>query len=271
VRLFLGLALFALATPAIAAPLSSADKAHLEGVWRSNDNAASDTCGTDGKFQYGVEITIEFKLSGGQIYYEDQAEGSGIDQIVSSSKTGDTITLEQKDRHPGMQIKFSGKDNADIDGRMFGHCIDGAPRTAIVLTKEDVTYLSTGMVSSGISPYYGAYFVDARDPGACKAKVYQALHFNLINPAFPTIAHVDSDALKAKLDANKKPGVAIDEDARWAMDGAHRTATGWQFKAAELAPPNSSRGDAVTIDVTRTKTGIAIPAWKRSYTRCVFQ
>src|SRR5689334_1241721 len=112
-RFVLGLALLALTTPAIAAPLTAADKAKLEGMWRSNDNSASDLCGTDGNFEYGVEITIEFKLSGGQIYFEDQAEGSGIDHIVSASKTGDVVTLEQADRHPGMKIKFMGKDKAD--------------------------------------------------------------------------------------------------------------------------------------------------------------
>jgi hypothetical protein len=38
----------------------------------------------------------------------------------------------------------------------------------------------------------------------------------------------------------------------------------------ELIPPNGSRGDAMTVDVVRTKTGISIPAWKRDYTRCTF-
>jgi len=39
---------------------------------------------------------------------------------------------------------------------------------------------------------------------------------------------------------------------------------------SELVPPNGSRGDSTTLDVMRTKTGIAIPAWKRNYIRCSF-
>lgn len=261
-----------IAAPALAAPLTSADKAKLEGVWRQNANTASDACGTDGNFEYGVEITIEFKLTGGEIYFEDQAEGSGADKVTSASKSGDVISLKLADRSPAWDIKFAGNNKASFYGQSFTRCTEAEPRANLVLGKDDLAYLSTGLVPSGTDPYYGVYFVDSRDAGGCKAKLYQALNFNLRSPAYPDIARVESEALKQKL-AGKKPGVPMDTDGmgRWLVEGGHTTATGWQFKLIELIPPNGSRGDAITVDVMRTKGGISIPAWKRSYTRCTYQ
>jgi hypothetical protein len=265
--------LFLLATvPAIAAPLSTADKARLEGVWRSNGNPASDGCGTDGKFLWGVEISIEFKFTGGDVYFEDQSEGSGGDHVVSSSKNGETITLTLTNRHPGWTVKWLDKNTADFDGTVFTHCQQGEPRTNVHLGRDDLSYLATGLTSTGTEPFYGVFFVDARDPGACKAKVYQALTFGLRSPTYLFLARRDSNALKTRLAAKKKPGIAIDTDGmgRWAIDGAQATPTGWRFTVADLVPPNGSRGDTTTLDVMRTKTGIAIPAWKRNYVRCTF-
>jgi hypothetical protein len=261
-----------LAYPASAAPLDAADKGKLEGVWRRNANPQSDACGTDGNFQYGVEITIEFKLTGGEIYFEDQAEGSGGDKITSATKADNTIFLKLADRSPAWDIKFTGEDKAAFYGQAFTRCDAAEPRTTIALAKGDVAYLATGLVPAATDPFYGAYFVDTRDVGGCKAKFYQALAFDLRNPTAPALLRFESAWLKEKTDAGKKPGIPLDDDGmgRWLIAGAAKTATGWNFKLTELIPPNGSRGDIVPVDIQRTRTGIAIPAWKRSYTRCVF-
>jgi len=258
-------------TPALAAPLTAGDKISLEGVWRMNDNKASDACGRDGKFQYGIEITIEFKMTGGEIYFEDQAEGSGGDRIVSASKSGDVATFEMAGPSP-WKIRLTGKNTADFDGRAMTHCEMAAPRSNMHLAKDDVRFLATGLVPSGTGPYYGAYFVDSRDPGACKAKLFQGLVFDLRSPISPGIARYDSEALRARLKANKPAGIAYDGDGmgRWIVEGVVGTATGWRFAVTELIPPNGSRGDMSSLDVMRTKTGIAIPAWKRTFVRCSF-
>ncbi len=241
-------------------------------MWRQNDNAASDACGRDGQFQYGVEITIEFKLTGGEVYYDTQSEGAGGDRIVSSARTGDVLSLELADRHPAWKIRFTAADKADFSGQVYTRCTPAEPRANIKLARDDMRYLATGLIPSGTSPFYGVYFVDGRDAGGCKAKLFQALGFDLRSPAFPALARFESMDVGARLGAHKKPGVVLDTDGmgRWLVDGVQPDATGWRFTLIELIPPNGSRGDSMTLDVMRTKTGISIPAWKRSYIRCVF-
>ena len=55
---------------------------------------------------------------------------------------------------------------------------------------------------------------------------------------------------------------------RWKIEGAVKTAAGYDLKVTELIPPNGSRGDTTTLSILRTKDGISIPAWKRNYLRC---
>jgi hypothetical protein len=267
-----GLLLTAFAVPASAAPLDAGDRAKLEGVWRSNDNPKSDACGTDGNFQYGVEITIEFKLTGGEIYFEDQAEGSGGDTITSATKDGGTIFLKLADRSPAWDVKFTGKDKATFYDRPFTRCMAAEPRTNLALNKSDMNYLATGLIPAGDAPFYGVYFADSRVPGGCKAKLWQGLAFDLRHPAYASLLRIDSPDLTERLEARKPAGFARDTDGmgRWIVDGVKPSAGGWSFTLVELIPPNGSRGDKVTVEVQRTKAGITIPAWKRTYQRCTF-
>ena len=64
--------------------------------------------------------------------------------------------------------------------------------------------------------------------------------------------------------------IPVDDDGmgRWKIDGAVKTAAGYDLTVTELIPPNGARGDKSTLSILRTKDGISIPAWKRTYLRC---
>jgi hypothetical protein len=252
-----------------AAPLSPADAARLEGAWRYN-GAGSDACGRSGKWLYGAEMTVEFRLTGGQVTLDDGAEGAGPHKVTRAEKKDGSFELEL-DGEPGpMRLAPIGTDGLKVTaygaggyvGKTFRQCSAADPRAGIKLDKADMTYLATSMLP--VNPR----FVDARAKN-CKAAQYQFLNFDLANPTDPEIRREDSDALGVA--RNKKSvRVPVDDDGmgRWKIEAAVKTQTGYDFTVTELIPPNGSRGDKSTLSVVRTKDGIAIPAWKRSYLRC---
>lgn len=268
------LALFFCLLPvtASAAPLAPGDAARLEGEWRNNAAPSSDACGRNGEFLYGVNLTMEFRLTGGQIAFDDGSEGAGPQRVTASEKSGSEIVLRLENDDQPLRLRPVGKDGLTVAassapglvGKTFRQCRSGAPRDGIALSRTDMTFLATTMLPQN------PRFVDARSKGGCKASQYQYLNFDLANPVAPEIRRENSDALGAAIFAKRKVTAPRDEDGmgRWVIEGAGKTATGYEFRVTELIPPNGSRGDTTRLAVQRTAAGIAIPAWKRAYLRC---
>lgn len=261
-------------TPTMASPLAAADYSRLEGEWRMNGDDGAPACGkSNGDWTYGAKLMVEFQLTGGQIDFDTGAEGAGPQTVAKAEKTGNDYVLHFPDDDTPWRMTPVGKDGMKIissgaeyyTGKLMRRCIEGAPRTGIQLARPDVKFLATTMLPDL------PRFVDARAKGGCKAKAYQYLNFDFANPIDPEIRRTDSDALAMARD-NKKRALPVptDEDGmgRWKIEAAAKTATGYDLTVTELIPPNGSRGDKSTLAIVRTKDGIAIPAWKRSYLRC---
>lgn len=257
-----------------AAPLPPVDTAHLEGDWRFNGAPHDDACGRAGNFLYGIDIKMEFRLTGGQIFFDDGAEGAKPHRVLSAEKTGSDIVLMIDSEDAPLRVKLSGTGKFTITaapaafldgvGKTFTQCLAGQPRDAIKLGKADMKFLATTMVPDA------PRFVDARTKGGCKATRYQYLNFDLAAANFPQIRRETSDDLGAALAAHKKTATPMDSDGfgRWSIDGAEKTKAGYSVTVTELIAPNGARGDQMRLDIVVTRTGISIPAWKRSYLRC---
>lgn len=254
-----------------AAPLSPADAARLEGLWQVNGSGNPDACGRNGDWLYGIKMTMEFRLTGGQISFDDGAEGAGPQRIVKAEKTGNDTVLRLRDDDTPFRMTPVGKDGLKVltsgaegfIGKTFRQCTAGEARTGITLDRADMTFLAGTMLPEL------PRFVDARVKGGCKAAQYQYLNFDLADPVQPEIRREDNDALGVAR-FKKRVTVPVDDDGmgRWIIEAATRTAAGYDFTVIELIPPNGSRGDKTKLSALRTKDGISIPAWKRSYVRC---
>ena len=263
----IALACAALPVNAQAASLSTADAAPLEGQWQVNGEPGA-ACGQN--FTYGIKMGVEFRLTGGQVSFDDGSEGAGPQTVVSAEKTGGVYVLHLKDDDTPMRIKLAGKKltitTAGAEGfigKTFTQCLAGEPRSGIQLGKADMAFLATTMLPQV------PRFVDARAKGGCKAAQYQYLDFDLADPVSPHLLREDSDALALARD-KKHVKVPVDDDGmgRWPIEAAVKTPAGYDFTLTELIPPNGSRGDKFKLSILRTKDGISIPAWKRSYIRC---
>lgn len=259
--------------PALAAPLTPADVSRLEGEWRINGEDGAPACGKpNGEWLYGAKLTIEFRLTGGQIDFDTGSEGAGPQTVAAAEKIGNDYVLRFPDDDTSFRMTLVGKDGMKITtagaeyyaGKTMRRCREGVPRTAIKLDRADMTFLATTMLPQV------PQFIDARTKGGCKAKAYQYLSFDLANPIDPELKREDSDALAVARDRKKKLPAPTDDDGmgRWKIEGAMKTATGYDVTITELIPPNGSRGDTTKLSIQRTRDGISIPAWKRSYLRC---
>lgn len=172
-----------------AAPLAGADAARLEGEWRVNGAPGADACGRSGDWLYGIKLTMEFRLTGGQIAFDDGSEGAGPQRVTAAEKTGSDIVLRLADDDTPLRLRPAGKDGLTVIassasgfvGKSFRQCSMGAPRTAIRLNRADMTFLATTMLPQN------PRFVDARTGGGCKAAQYQYLNFGLADPERPTL------------------------------------------------------------------------------------
>ena len=268
-------AILCLSSVAHAAPLNQADFARLEGQWRINGDDGAPACGkSNGDWTYGAKLTIEFRLTGGQIDFDTGAEGAGPQIVSKAEKSGNDYVLRFPDDETPFRMTPMGKDGMKIvssgaeyyTGKVMRRCIAGEPRDAIKLSRADVKYLGTTVLTDA------PQFVDARVKSGCKVKTYQYLSFDLADPVTPELRRQDSDALAMARDNKKKKlSIPVDDDGmgRWKIDGAVKTAAGYDVIVTELIAPNGSRGDKTTLSIVRTKDGISIPAWQRSYLRCI--
>jgi hypothetical protein len=259
------------ATATHAAPLAPAEAARLEGLWQYSGENGEDACGRKGNWTFGAKMTVEFRLTGGQVSFDDGSEGAGPILITKAEKIGDTYVLHFQDDETPFRLVPAGKDGLKVTasgaegyvGKTFRQCIAGEARSGIHLSHADMTFLATTMLPEV------PRFVDSRAKAGCKARQYQFLDFDLADPTRPEISREDSDALTMARDG-KKVRVPVDDDGmgRWVIEAATRTTSGYDVTITELIAPNGSRGDRSVLNIVRTRDGVSIPAWKRSYIRC---
>jgi hypothetical protein len=258
-------------TAAPAAPLAPAEAARLEGLWQYGGENGEDACGRKGNWTFGAKMTVEFHLTGGQVSFDDGSEGAGLILVTKAEKIGNDYVLHFKDDETPFRMAPAGKDGLKVltsgaegyVGKTFRQCIAAEARSGIRLSHADMTFLATTMLPDV------PRFVDSRAKAGCKARQYQFLDFDLADPTRPEIRREDSDAL-AMARGVKKVRVPVDDDGmgRWVIETATRTASGYDVTVTELIAPNGSRGDRNVLNIVRTRDGVSIPAWKRSYIRC---
>jgi hypothetical protein len=259
------------ATAAPAAPLAPAEAARLEGLWQYSGENGEDACGRKGNWTFGAKMTVEFRLTGGQVSFDDGSEGAGPILVTKAEKIGNDYVLHFKDDETPFRMAPAGKDGLKVltsgaegyIGKIFRQCTAGEARSSIRLSHADMTFLATTMLPDV------PRFVDSRAKAGCKARQYQFLNFDLADPTRPEIRREDSDALAMARDS-KEVRVPVDNDGmgRWVIEAAAQTGAGYDFTVTELIPPNGSRGDKTVLTIVKTKDGISIPAWKRNYLRC---
>jgi len=254
------------AAPAMAAPLSTAEKTALSGEWHMTGSAKTCQPGE----QPDLTMSIEFAATGGTLALDDNSEGAGQYVIKSATTDGKEIDLDLgedgvlKFARSGKQLKAitSAGTVGDFSGQLFGHCVAAADRSAIKLERNDLRYLSTGMLPDD------PIFIDARDRKGCKAIDYQYLSIDLVGPAGFKMGRANSFSVGEKLADGKKVSLPQDELTEWIVQKADTVSGGYNLTVTELIPPNGSRGDTTTVFLKKTATGFDIPAWKRSYVRC---
>lgn len=261
--------LAAFTAAAQAAPLTPADQLKLAGEWRANPDKPDGACGQNASVG-DMRFTLEFAVTGGQIFVDDGSEASQTFAVKGDS-TAKALTFSLAGSG---SWKFSRKGDALVSdappdlydsqkGLVFHRCRPAASRAAIKLNKDQL-----GIVSSAMPPNH-YIFVDARARQGCKALDYQYLTIDLVGPLGFTVGRWNSMHLAEQLADGKKPKLAIDEVSNWTIDKAEAVANGYKFTITELIPPNNSRGDTTTITLAPTIDGRAsVPEWKRTYARC---
>ena len=257
------------ATAVQAAPLSPADQTKLAGEWRANLEKPDGACGQnagDGDMRF----TLEFAVTGGQMFVDDGSESSQTFAVKGDSTAKALTLLLAGDG----AWKFSRKGDALVSdappdlygnqkGLIFHRCRPAADRSAIKLSKSQIAAVSAAL------PPNNYIFVDARARLGCKALDYQYLTIDLIGPLSFSIGRWNSMHLAEQLADGKKPKLAIDEVSNFTVDKAEAVANGTKFTITELIPPNGSRGDTTTITLAPTiDSRVSVPEWKRTYLRC---
>lgn len=266
----LGLAaLLAMFTAAQGAPLTPADQSKLAGEWRANPDKPDGACGQNADIG-DIRFTVEFAVTGGQIFVDDGSEASQTFAVKGDS-TAKALTLSLANNG---SWKFTHKGDAlvsdtppdlysSLKGLVFHRCRPVASRAAIKLSKDQL-----GILSAATPPNH-YIFVDARARQGCKALDYQYLTIDLVGPLGFTVGRWNSMHLAEQLADGKKLKLAIDDVSNWTIDKAEAVANGYKLTITELVPPNNSRGDTTTITIAPTIDGRAsVPEWKRTYLRC---
>lgn len=250
---------------AAAAPLTPAQREALAGGWRSQ---ACDASGEDGP---GLSFTLEFAVSGGVMYVDDNYESSGSHKVTAADATGGTLRLTLDGQPWTFTWAKDGTlkslkptdDYSSMAGLTFRRCTRPADRGAIHLDARQTAGIAADMPG-------GPTLIDTRAKGGCKATEYQYLAFDLIGPLGYQLHRWNSMAYAEKIADGGKSSLKVDEIADFLIEKADAIPGGYRFTLTELIPPNGSRGDrtVVTVLIDNARHLATIPEWKRTYALC---
>lgn len=251
-----------------AAPVTGPARDSYAGEWRANVGSSASACGA-GTQEGAVRFTLEFAMTGGRIFIDDNTEAAGSDTVEGIDDTGGTVTFKLPGgswtfKHAAGGVLISDKPPAmypQMHGLAFRQCVKAADRSAIHLTKAQTAAISGAMPN-------GPVLIDLRASKGCNALEYQYLNFDLVGPTGFTLHRWNSVALGEKLAAGGKPPIKTDEIADFRIEKADAVSGGYRFTLTQLIPPNGSRGDTTTITVNLKGKTATIPEWKRSYALC---
>lgn len=253
-----------------AAPLAGAARDAYAGEWRANVGSSASACGA-GAAPGAVHFTLEFAMTGGSMFVDDNSESAGTQKVQSIDDTAGTVTLKLHDgawtfKHAAGGVLISDKPldaYSEMHGLTFRHCMPAADRGAIHLNAAQTAAISGAMPN-------GPLLVDLRAKKGCKANAYQYLNFDLVGPAGFALHRWNSTAAGERLADGGKLAFLIDDVADFRIEKADVVPGGYRFTVTELIPPNGARGDTTTINVVvNAKNHTAsIPEWKRSYALC---
>ncbi len=251
-----------------AAPVIGAARDAYAGEWRANVGGSASACGA-GARAGAVHFTLEFAMTGGAMFIDDNSESAGTQTVQSIDDAGGAVTLKLRDgtwtfKHAAGGVLISDRPleaYGQMHGLVFRHCVPAADRSAIHLDARQTAAISGAMPN-------GPILVDTRAPKGCKASQYQYLNFDLVGPTGFALHRWNSAAVGEKLADGGKLNFKTDEITDFTIDQADAMAGGYRFKVTELIPPNGSRGDTTTITVNVKGQTATIPEWKRSYAVC---
>jgi hypothetical protein len=263
-----GLSFVLCAEAAGAAPVTGAARDAYAGEWRANVGSSASACGA-GTQAGAVHFTLEFAMTGGSMFVDDNSESAGRQTVQAIDDVGGTLTLKLQDgswtfKHAAGGVLISDhplEAYSQMHGLTFRHCVPAAERSAIHLTPAQARGISSAMPG-------GPILIDSRAPKGCKAALYQYLSFDVVGPGGFVLHRWNSAAAGEKLADGGKLGFATDEITDFTIDQADAIPGGYRFKVTELIPPNGSRGDTTTITVNIKGGAATIPEWKRSYAVC---
>jgi hypothetical protein len=263
-----GLSVVLCAGAASAAPVTGAARDAYAGEWRANVASSASACGA-GAREGAVHFTLEFAMTGGAMFVDDNSESAGTQKVQSIDDTGGTVTLRLKDgswtfKHAAGGVLISDhplETYSQMHGLVFRHCVPAADRSAIHLTAAEARGISSAMPG-------GPILIDSRAPKGCKAALYQYLGFDVVGPTGFVLHRWNSSAVGEKLADGGKLAFKTDEITDFTIDQADTIPGGYRFKVTERIPPNGSRGDTTTITVNVKGSTATIPEWNRSYAVC---
>jgi len=253
------IALFALVSlAATAAPLSDTEKAALAGEWRgdcANPKAPS--------------FTLEFAVTGGEIFIADPARGRLMLSVKTTDADGEALTLGFL-TEGGWAFKREGaalvsqdppKEFPALKGLRFAHCRPAASRAALKLGPDAIDFLSVMM-----PPDYPT-FIDAHEKEGCRAKAYRYVSVDLVGP-------LDFALTRGTLKPGAKGGPPVLGGATtYAIDAAEELPNVVRLTVTPLTGPNKVRGapTKISLVVGVESSLLTIPEWDEVYRRCTIR
>lgn len=239
-----------------AAPLDDKDKTALAGEWRAG------ACETQG----GAHFTLEFAVTGGQIFLD--APGVGRMMMLSVRSTdadGSALTLAF---HNGMVWGFSrsGGDAlvseappqlfAPLKGASFRHCRPPADRAALKLDHDAVAFFSVMM-----PPDYPT-FIDASEKDGCQARGYRYVSIDLVGP--------EAFALNrgTLVPAARGAVPRLEDVTTWSIDAAEELPN---VVRLTLTPAKGGPSEKISLVAGAESGLLTIPEWDAVYRRCAIR
>jgi hypothetical protein len=258
-RLLIALFLLA-AAPCVAAPLSDADKAALAGEWRA---------GGDCSAKAAMRFTLEFAVTGGQIFIDAPASGRLMEDVQSTDAAGDAFTLSFQDK-ASWSFQRGGADAltstahskfAAFKGLAFRRCRPPGDRSQLKLERSAIDFFSVMM------PPDFPTFIDAHDKQGCKAATFSYVSIDLVGPE-------DFAITRGTVHPGAKGGgPQLADVATWSIDAASELPNVVRLTITPLTGPDHVRGATTKISLVAGEDSglLTIPEWDAVYRRCTIR